>query len=326
MRADPRPRGPEPLHVDTDPGVDDLLALALCLASPEVRIVGLTTVAGNAPLPAVTENAVRFLALAGEAIPVGKGAARPLRAAPVTAAHVHGEDGRLGVKLPPAPPPSLAAEEVFRQSLERDPPATVLALGPLTNVAALLERHPGLLERTEIVWMGGSLSRGNVTPAAEFNSYVDPDAADAVLGSGLAVRVIGLDATQQVRLCAGDLPPAGFGEGRRGRVLGELIERLMRRETALRGEASATLHDPCAAAALIAPERFRFEALPLRVRVDAGEERGRLVTAPEGSRPRVRYAVGVKGRGVAAFFLERIAAWARSEPEIAPEVPCARSH
>jgi inosine-uridine nucleoside N-ribohydrolase len=312
MSASPTPgREPKPLHIDTDPGVDDLLALAFCLASPEVRVTGITTVAGNAPLDAVTENAGRFLALAGETIRVGRGAARPLHASPVTAGHVHGEDGRLGVDLPPVAAEPASAEEVFRHSLA-DRPATVLALGPLTNVARLLEQDPGLFGGSEIVWMGGTLSRGNVTPAAEFNSYADPDAADLVLASRVPVRVVGLDATHRVIVRAGELPPGSFGDSARGRVLGELLDRLMKAETSARGEPCTPLHDPCAAAAVVAPDLFRFERRSLRVRVDPGEERGRLVTGPAGEGD-VRYARGVDGGAVRSLCLERLGAWARGE-------------
>ncbi len=296
------------LHIDTDPGVDDLLALAVCLASPEVRVVGITTVAGNVDIETVTENALRFLALADRRIPVGRGAAGPLRASPVHAGHVHGSDGRLGVALPPATTEPLGADEVFRRSLGNEHRATVLALGPLTNVARLLDRAPELLEEAEIVWMGGSLSGGNVTPAAEFNCYADPDAAERVLASGVPMRIIGLDATHQVLLQTSDLPPDPFGELPRGRFLAELLDRYGKTSSAAEG---VPLHDPCAAIVLIAPELFRFESRSLSVGVDAGDERGRLTAGPREAGRRAGYAVEVDGRAVATLCLERLGAWGR---------------
>jgi purine nucleosidase len=278
----PSPAAPEgrdaiPVHIDTDPGVDDLLALAVALASPEIRVVGITTVAGNAPLDAVTENARRFLTLAGTRVAVGRGAARPRTATPVTAAHIHGEDGRLGVSLPdPTDGEAGTAQDVLRSSLEERGARAVVALGPLTNVAEALERTPDL-GGAEIIWMGGSLSTGNVTPLAEFNCYVDPDAADLVLRSGVPVRVVGLDVTREVVLRGGDMDSAPFGRGARGRALHDLVSRLMEAEERARGEACAILHDPCAVAVLAAPDRFGFEERRLAVLTGEGPERGRLV-------------------------------------------------
>ena len=302
---------PLSLHIDTDPGVDDLLALAVCLASPEVRVVGITTVAGNVGIETVTENALRFLALADRRIPVGRGAAEPLRASPVHAGHVHGPDGRLGVALPPATTEPLGADEVFRRSLGNEHCATVLALGPLTNVATLLDRAPELLEEAEIVWMGGSLSGGNVTPAAEFNCYADPDAVERVLASGVALRIIGLDATHQVLLQTSDLAPDPFGELPRGRFLAELLDRYGKTSSKTEGLPGVPLNDPCAAIVLIAPELFRFETRSLSVGVDAGDERGRLTAGPREAGRRAGYAVEVDGRAVATLCLERLGAWAR---------------
>lgn len=318
MSARPaQPLREEPLrvHIDTDPGVDDLLALAVAFASPEIRVVGITTVAGNAPLEAVTENARRFVALAGERIPVGRGAAKPLRAPPVTAAHIHGADGRHGIALPePGNGPVLDATETFRYSLEEQGARTILALGPLTNLAALLERSPRLLAGSEIVWMGGTLGEGNVTPMAEFNCYADPDAAEAVLTSDLSVRVVGLDATRCVALRRKHVESVTFARGARGRVIGELLSRQMEAERRAAGEARVTLHDPTALAALLAPERFRFEPRSLSVRRGEGAERGRLLpTQTPGSRS-VRYATSAEGEPLARLCLERLRRFARPSP------------
>lgn len=300
---------PVPLHIDTDPGVDDLLALGMTVASPEVRVVGVTTVAGNAPLDAVTENARRFVELAGLAIPVGRGAARPLRASAVTAAHMHGADGRGGVRLPePARDPGLSAAEVFRTSLGVEGARLLLALGPLTNVARLLADDPELLRGVEIVWMGGTLGKGNVTEAAEFNCYVDPDAADRVLASGLPVRVVGLEVTTRVTLSEGDLDTHSFGLCERGRVIRDLLASLMR------AEGAAILHDPCAAAAVVAPSRFRFEARRLGVLIEEGAERGRLVARAQSGSPRVRYATQVQSEAVTKLCLERLRAFSQNAP------------
>lgn len=319
-----------PLHIDTDPGVDDLLALSILLASPEVRVTGITTVAGNASLEAVTENARRFLALAASRIPVGRGAARPLRGAPVAATHIHGEDGRHGVSLPPPiDEPPREAEEVFRHSLEKAGARIVLALGPLTNLARMLERGRDLLEHVEIVWMGGTLVQGNVTPVAEFNCFADPDAAEALLGSGLSLRVVGLDVTRRVVLRPHDLATKPFAAGPRGRMLAELLDRLMNAEAAARGERCATLHDPCAAAAVLAPRHFRFEELTLAARAGEDPDRGRLVPRDRGAGapvPPVRYAREVDAEAVAALCMERLVRFCLEQREPAREDGCRLSH
>ncbi|MGH9884499.1 MAG: nucleoside hydrolase, partial [bacterium] len=163
------------VHIDTDPGLDDLLALAFALASPELRVEGITTVAGNASLEAVTENALRFVALADAAIPVGAGAAGPLALKAIDASHFHGADGRRGVALAShGLPPAQSAAAVLRRSLVECHVERVIALGPLTNVAALLEAEPELFRETEIVWMGGTLGRGMLSAMVSSSGMVSP--------------------------------------------------------------------------------------------------------------------------------------------------------
>ena len=304
----------ERLHIDTDPGLDDLLALALALASPEARVCGVTTVAGNASIRAVTENAQRFLALSGLSIPIGEGAAGPLRL-PRVEVEYHGRDGRRGISIPaidrrPLPP----AHEVLRESLGARRVERIVALGPLTNLALLLEDEPSLFEGVEIVWMGGSLSGGNVTATAEFNCYADPSAAARVLGSGVSVRVIGLDVTRCVRIASTGIPPRSFGASEVGRVLEAVLSAMMDAEEPLAGERQATLHDPCAVLAALPLDLFRYESKRLRVVTDDGHERGRMLEAEpgEGSSDEtgvVRYAVEVNTPAVMRLFWERLQAW-----------------
>ncbi len=298
------------IHIDTDPGLDDLLALALALASPEVKLEAVTTVAGNASIEAVTANACRFLALAGMAIPVGRGAAGPLSLISVRAEEVHGADGRKGIALPvrnDVPLPS--AHSLLAHSLRERRVERIIALGPLTNLAQLISEEPKLFEEVEIVWMGGTLSEGNVTPLAEFNAYADPEAAARVLRSGLRIRVIGLDVTRHVRLRAQDLSDSPFGESPTGRVLDQALRALMELEHPLQGEPCALLHDPCAVVAAIFPNCFRYERKVLEVCVEEGRERGRLLEHAAAGSPSVDYAVEVRGPDVSGLFLDRLAAW-----------------
>ncbi len=191
-----------PVILDCDPGHDDAVAILLAAASPVIDLRAITTVAGNGTLEHVTRNAQRVCTLAGiRDVPIGAGADRPLRRELDVASDVHGESALDGPSLP-EPDVELdgrPADELMAAAItESDEPVTLVAIGPLTNVAILLERHPeAAAHLREIVVMGGSTGRGNRTPYAEFNVWADPEAADAVLSSGLPVTLIGLNLTHQ---------------------------------------------------------------------------------------------------------------------------------
>ena len=200
-----------PIVIDTDPGVDDALALALAFASPELTVRAVTTVAGNVDLETATANAVYLLDLLapGHAPRLAKGCAKPLARSLVTAEEVHGSDGLAGITRldgwhRPDTSRQLArgsAVDVMLDEIKRSTePLTVIALGPLTNIAAAITRDPAAMRRiSSLVVMGGSLyAGGNVTPYAEFNFYVDPEAADAVLAAGLPLTLVPLDVTHQL--------------------------------------------------------------------------------------------------------------------------------
>jgi inosine-uridine nucleoside N-ribohydrolase len=188
---------PTPVLLDCDPGHDDAIAILLAAGRRDaVDLRAVTTVGGNAELEKVTLNAQRVLTLAGvDDVPLAAGAARPRRGDLITALEVHGQTGLDGAELPePAieVDPRGAAELMAARG-----PATVVATGPLTNVAALLERAPEAV--SEIVWMGGSTERGNTRPYAEFNAMVDPEAAEIVFGSGVPLTMVGLNLTHQAQ-------------------------------------------------------------------------------------------------------------------------------
>src|SRR3954454_19667820 len=194
---------PTPVIIDCDPGHDDAMALLLALASPELEVAAGTTVAGNQTLEKVTANAIRVLDVAGaDHVPVAAGAERPLVHPARVAAEVHGETGLDGPDLPPpsrAPEPGHAVELMAR--LLRERPHVLVPIGPLSNVALLLALHPELAGRIErVVLMGGAVAEGNVTAAAEFNIWVDPEAAARVFASGLDVTMVGLDVTHRALL------------------------------------------------------------------------------------------------------------------------------
>lgn len=201
----PTSSSPSRVIIDTDPGVDDAFALLLAMRSPELKIEGITPVSGNVPLELTLPNALRMVEIAGRTdIPVAAGAKGPLTRRLVTAAYVHGENGLAGAVFPDpkTKPVSEPAPDFIRMTVRKHPgEITLITIGPLTNVAMALNMDPdltGMIPR--IVMMGGSLSGGNITPAAEFNIYVDPEAARVVFQSGIPITMVGLDVTRKTGL------------------------------------------------------------------------------------------------------------------------------
>jgi len=297
-----------PVLIDCDPGQDDAIALLLALASPELDVLGVTTVAGNQTLDKTTTNALRVLELAGrEDIPVAAGADRPLEGELVTAADAHGETGMDGPDLPP--PRREALEEHAVDFLaERAGSATLIALGPLTNVALLLERRAERPDR--IVLMGGAIAEGNMTPSAEFNIWVDPEAAHRVFTSGLDVTMVGLDVTNRAVL-TGEHAARLRDAGRVGAAVAAMLDFYLGFYLAAYDHGGAPIHDAVALAHVIRPELL--ETLERHVEIDHGPGlcRGRTVvdmrrrlTLPE---PNARVAVDVDVEGFSELLLERLA-------------------
>lgn len=266
------------LIVDCDPGHDDAVALILAHAVGEV--LGVTTVSGNAPLAAVTRNALAVLESIGADTPVHAGAAKPLVAEPRHAAAVHGATGLDGARLPD-PRTAVASDDAVSfiiDTVRAVDGVWLVPIGPMTNIALALERAPDLVERIAgISFMGGSASVGNVTAVAEFNVWADPEAADRVLRSGARLVMCGLNLTHQLRthdrLCerlrSAGAPVAGF--------VADLFDFLHARMATLIGERSSALHDPCAVLAVAAPGLFEFEPRPVEVELDGRLTRGMTV-------------------------------------------------
>ena len=239
-----------PIVIDCDPGHDDAIAILLALASPEVELRGITTVAGNQTLEKTTRNALKILELAGRTdIPVAAGADRPLVRELRTAANVHGETGLDGPDLPePSTAPVDAHAADFLAEL-LEPGVVLVPTGPLTNVALLLERHPDVRPE-RIVWMGGAIAEGNVTPAAEFNAFVDPEAAARVFASGIEVTLIGLDITHKALFTRAHADRLR-GTGRAGKAVAELSDFFQRFHESRYGFDGSPIHDALAVAEVI---------------------------------------------------------------------------
>jgi inosine-uridine nucleoside N-ribohydrolase len=243
-----------PILIDCDPGHDDAMAILLALASPEVELRGVTTVAGNVGLDKTTRNALKVLELVGRAdVPVAVGADRPLERELRTAANVHGESGLDGPDLPEPSTKPVGADAVDFLAAAIEPGVVLVPTGPLTNVARLLDRHPDVVERLQrIVWMGGAIAEGNVTPAAEFNAFVDPEAAARVFASGVPVTMVGLDVTHKALFTAAHAERLR-GAGAAGRAVAELADFFLRFHRQRYRFDGAPIHDAMAVAHVIDP-------------------------------------------------------------------------
>ena len=262
-----------PIIIDTDPGQDDAVAILLALASPEeVTLLGLTCVAGNVPLDLTTRNARIVCELARRTdIPVHAGCDRPLGRPLVTAEHVHGRTGLDGPDLPDPTMPLAEGHAVdfILDTLAAHPPGTVtlVAIGPLTNIATAITRAPDVMARARgIVMMGGAYFEvGNVTPAAEFNFHVDPQAADIVFRSGLDLTVMPLDVTHKALVTPQRNSAIRALATPVTRAVAEMTSFFERYDRAKYGTDGAPLHDPCAVAWLIRPDLFSGRRVNVRI-------------------------------------------------------------
>ena len=255
---------PRDIIIDTDPGQDDAAAILLALASPEeINVLGITAVAGNVPLPLTQKNARIVCELAGKVdVPVFAGCDAPIARKLVTAEHVHGKTGLDGPTLPDPTMPlqDQHAVDFIIESLRERPSGTVTLcpLGPLTNIATALQRAPDITERVqEIVLMGGAYFEvGNITPAAEFNIYVDPEAADIVFKSGIQITVMPLDVTHKALVTPDRINALRARKTKVCDAMADMVDFFERFDTDKYGSDGAPLHDPCVTAYLIKPELF----------------------------------------------------------------------
>jgi pyrimidine-specific ribonucleoside hydrolase len=302
----------DPVHrviIDSDPGIDDAMTLALAARSPDIELRAVTTVAGNVPLGLSTANALALLgALGRDDVPVAAGADRGLvRVKPVHRA-VHGADGLGGVILPVPPrrPAPHHAVAEMAHALQRAEPGglTIVAIGPLTNVALLLALHPELSDRIgRVVIMGGSAGAGNVTRHAEYNAWADPEAADRVLGSGLDISLAQLQATRHATL-----DPVTRRELAGGSRIGAQLISMMNGYDEGAG-VNPALHDVVALAAVIDPALVRSQRASVHVVTDAGSQRGATLVDFDGASaetPGVDVIVEVDVEGLRRLLVERL--------------------
>ncbi len=304
--------------IDTDPGQDDAVAILLALASPEeIEVLGITAVAGNVPLALTAKNARIVCELAGKTdVPVYAGCDAPLDRPLVTAEHVHGKTGLDGPVLPD-PQMDLTeghAVDFIIHTLRRHAPGTVTLcpLGPLTNIASAFQKAPDIVDRVqEIVLMGGAYFEvGNITPAAEFNIYVDPEAADIVFKSGVQIVVMPLDVTHKA-LVTKPRNDAFRNLGTKvGIAVAEMTDFFERFDKEKYGSAGAPLHDPCVTAYLIRPELFSGRHVNVEIETKSELTLGMTVADWWGvtdRKPNATFMGSIDAEGFFALLTERLA-------------------
>ena len=304
---------PVPVIIDCDPGHDDAIALLLAVASPELDLRAVTTVAGNQTLDKTTRNALRVLELGGcPDVPVAVGMDRPFIRELEVPEFIHGESGLDGPELVEpsgAPVDEHAIDLIARVLGDSREPVTLIAVGPLTNIAILLARYPGVANKIErVVVMGGAVGLGNVTPAAEFNVWQDPEAAQRVFASGLDVTMIGLDVTHAALLRAGHAETLR-GAGEPGRFVAELHDFFAARNLDVYGLGGAPIHDAAAVAHVACGDLIETRLVHVEIDCSSGLSRGRTVVDQHGrtgNEPNVHVGLEIDSEAFADLLVERI--------------------
>ncbi len=302
--------------IDTDPGQDDAVALLLALASQELEILGITCVAGNVPLNLTTENARKVLELTEYTdIPIFAGAESPIKRALVTAEHVHGKTGLDGpiLQKPKIRLNSKSAIEFIIETILSYPKdeITLCTLGPLTNLGLAFQREPGIKNLIkEIIMMGGGFFEGgNITPAAEFNIYVDPEAAAEVLGSGIPIAMLPLDVTHKALTSRSRIEAFREIGNKAGIVTAEMLDFFERFDVEKYGSEGGPLHDPNVIAYLLRPEFYKGKYVNVEIEVGSDLTRGMTVVDwwnVTTRKKNVYYIDRVKDEEFFNFLIERI--------------------
>ncbi len=303
--------------IDTDPGQDDAVAILLALASPELDVLGITAVAGNVPLALTERNARIVCEIAGRPdVRVFAGCDRPIARPLVTAEHVHGKSGLDGIELfePAMPLQGRHAVDFLIETLRREAPGTVTLcpLGPLTNIATAFTRAPDIVGRVaEIVLMGGAYFEvGNITPAAEFNIYVDPEAADIVFRAGVPLVVVPLDVTHKALTSRAWIERLRAMGTRVGHAVAGLTDFFERFDMAKYGSQGAPLHDACVIGYLLSPDLFTGRHINVTIETTGEFTTGMTVAdwwRVTGREANAMFLGGIDRDGFYAILTERLA-------------------
>ncbi len=269
-----------PVIIDCDPGLDDVVALLMAGRNDKIDLKAVTVVGGNQTLEKVGKNTLKLLSFAEIHVPVGFGFRGPIVREPVIAPEVHGDDGIYGLMLPETKLKSsdLHAVDLIAETLiKSEEKITIIAMGPLTNIAIFLKKFPELKDKIEkISLMGGAINGGNCTPSAEFNIYVDPEAADIVFKAGIPIIMSGLDVTQKANVLQEDIEKIKEIDNKLAKFLGQILEKLVsyHKTTYFNG---CHLHDPVALIAVTNPEMIKTKALHVEVELQGKHTRGMTV-------------------------------------------------
>jgi inosine-uridine nucleoside N-ribohydrolase len=298
---------PTPILIDCDPGHDDALAILLAVASPEVELLGVTTTYGNQTVEKTTANALRVLELAGRSdIPVAAGADGPLRREVYVASYVHGETGLDGTELPPPRTGPVDQDALDFLAGRLEPGVVLVPTGPLTNTARLLDRG---VRPERIVLMGGSICEGNVTPAAEFNIWADPEAAAHVFDSGLDVTMVGLDVTHKALMTPAHANSLR-GRGQVGRSVAELHDFYHRFHSEVYDWDGSPVHDAVAVAHVARPGLVETRRCHVAVETQSELCRGRTVVdrwGRTGNEPNAEVGIDLDAEIFLELLLSRLA-------------------
>ena len=264
--------------IDCDPGHDDMMAIMLAAASDQVELLGVTTVAGNQTGDKTFQNALKIITLINEDIPVSRGCDKPLVRELVTAPQFHGQTGLDGADLPESgitPSDMHASDFIISTAMKSDERIVLVPTGPLTNVALALSKAPGIKDRIErIVLMGGGMRDSNVTPAAEFNIYVDPEAAKIVFDSGIPVTMVGLDVTNRAIMTPDEIEDLNNPGGRVSDVVVPLLRFFAKANKDIFDLPGAPLHDALAVASVIDPEVIQTKHPRVDIEISGNLTRG----------------------------------------------------
>ncbi len=275
--------------IDCDPGLDDVVALVMALSSELLDVRAVTVVGGNQTLEIVGKNALDLVDFLGRKIPVGLGASGPLKNKLETAGQVHGEDGIYGVKLPRASSEFSdldGVELMYRLIMESEEKVGLIATGPLTNIALLLTRYPEVESKISgLSLMGGGIKGGNVTDYAEFNFYVDPEAAKLVFDSDLEITMAGLDVTHKARIFREDIDRIRTIDNPVADLVAKMLEGLLDYSLSI-DDRGCPLHDPVAVCYLTHPHILESEEMKLSIELE-GEKRGASLLDSRGRKCRV---------------------------------------
>ncbi|MCH2250679.1 MAG: nucleoside hydrolase [Cognatishimia sp.] len=296
--------------IDTDPGIDDAMAIFYAAAAEEIDLLGLTAIFGNVTVDMATRNALRLVEAAGLGIPVARGAEKPLEMPHIKpSAHVHGDEG-FG-DIPAATPKGKAIEEtaaefLVRMAREHKGELVLCPIGPLTNIALAIQADPKFASNVDrIVLMGGSYKEGgNITPYAEANIYHDPHAAEVVFASGAKVEMVGLDVTHQILCTKEDFAAMAEAAPKLGGMLQDMSHFYLKFYETVGKFDGCSLHDPAAVIACTHPHLFTPEPVAITV-VTSGEEIGETRAAAD-ARSETSVLMGVESEAVKSLFMKRI--------------------